>query len=147
MQPEQLLQLLQASSGVPGAIVPADTLEQVMHQHRCQRLQAGVSLVVASQTPEAPDCDRGGAVQLAACSEGADAQGRGLEGGRWQNECMDNVLAGWSAEERLIIKLEELTWAALANQVCTIPCPPSLPVATCSCCRCLRASTRTLVVR
>lgn len=129
VQPEQLMQLLQASSGFPGAVVPADTLEKVMHQHRCQRLHAGVSLVVASQPPEALDCDRTGAVQLTARSEGVDVEGWGLEGGRWQNECMDNVLPGWSAEERLIIKLEELTWAALANQVCPIPHPSSLAVA------------------
>lgn len=117
VQTEQLLQLLQASSALPGAIVPSATLEAVMQTHREQRLHAGVALVVASQRPASTV--EGSAVQLVDRSAGVVAGGEEpvLQGGRWQNECLDNVLSGWSAEERLIIKLDELTWLALASQV------------------------------
>lgn len=121
VQPDQLLQLLQASNGLPGLIVQPETLEQVANAHRVQRLYSGVSLVVDAQTAAG---DNTPAVQLVARNrpEGAagaeaGARGYGQHGGDWQNESMDNVLAGWSAEERLIIKLDELTWAALAKQV------------------------------
>lgn len=131
VQPTQLLQLLQSSNVLAGSIVRPETLDEVCKSQRAQRLYSGVSLVIESQTAAAAEAP-GPAVQLScrrtpdgAAGASAEANEPGCHGGDWQNASMDNVLAGWSAEERLIIKLDDLTWSALAYQVwilAALPC-------------------------